>query len=215
MRILFLNASARFLFCACVLFATGCSSKNNAVTPSLSAENNGQNNAADSSAVIVEGQSPSEASKARMLAAKDALFTKLSGKLMDAMASEGPAAAIAVCQQEAPAIAKTVGEEQGLLIGRTGVRLRNQSNVAPSWAAEMVRDRVDTPTFVTLDNGHSAALLPIKLQAQCLMCHGPQEDILPEIKEQLTRLYPDDQATGFKEGELRGWFWIDLAASNE
>lgn len=185
----------------CALFANGCSPPSSVETQEASAE--------VSAAAIAEGQSPSDASIAKMLAAKDALFTKLSGRLMETMTSEGPAAAIAVCQNEAPAIAKAVGDEQGLQIGRTGVRLRNPNNVAPAWARELVQDKVNTPTFVTLQNGHSAALLPIKLQGQCLMCHGPKDQIAPVIEEQLTKLYPDDQATGFEEGELRGWFWID------
>ncbi len=188
------------LLVGCVLLAAGCSS--NSSIESL--------NPTTTRARIVEGQSPSEASKEKMLAAKDALFTRLSGRLMDAMTSQGPVAAISVCQNEAPSIAKAVGDEQGLQIGRTGVRLRNPDNVAPLWAQALVRDKVDAPTFVTLDNGHSAALLPIKLQGQCLMCHGPKVDIAPGIQEQLTKLYPNDEATGFKEGELRGWFWIDL-----
>jgi hypothetical protein len=61
-----------------------------------------------------------------------------------------------------------------------------------------------------LDNGQAAALLPIKLQAQCLMCHGPAEKIPLEVKTQLAKLYPQDQATGFQEGDLRGWFWVEL-----
>lgn len=188
-----------------VLSVAGCSPN--------SSVNNQEPEAESTAATIVDGKSPSEASKEKMLAAKDALFTKLSGRLMEAMTGQGPVAAIAVCQKEAPAIAKAVSEEQGLQIGRTGVRLRNPGNVAPAWAEELVRDKIDTPTFVTLDNGHGAALLPIKLQAQCLMCHGPKEQIAPVIQEQLTKLYPNDEATGFKEGELRGWFWIDLPSS--
>jgi hypothetical protein len=34
--------------------------------------------------------------------------------------------------------------------------------------------------------------------------------IAPVIAEQLAKLYPDDQATGFLEGELRGWFWVEM-----
>ena len=186
----------------CVLLVGGCSSNETKQSATESA-----------TASIVAGQSPSEASKAKMLAAKEALFTRLSERLNQAMTSQGPAAAISVCKQEAPQIAQAIGDERGLKIGRTGVRLRNANNVAPMWAEELVRNRVDTPTFVTLDNGHSAALLPIKLQGQCLMCHGHAEQIAPIIREQLTKLYPNDQATGFKEGELRGWFWIDLPNS--
>jgi len=164
----------------------------------------------DSGVAIVPGETPSDAAKAKMLEAKEALFTTLSGRLMEAMGSEGPAAAIAVCQQEAPQIAAAVSEEQGLQIGRTGVRLRNPNNVPPAWAEPLVNSRTDTPAFVKLSNGDAAALLPIKLPAQCLMCHGPEEQIAPDVQAQLAKLYPNDQATGFKEGELRGWLWVEL-----
>ncbi|QDV44743.1 hypothetical protein Enr13x_46130 [Stieleria neptunia] len=157
---------------------------------------------------IVEGATPSEESKAAMLAAKDALFTRLSGRLMEAMADAGPAGAIGVCSQEAVKIAKEVGAEHAVQIGRTGVRLRNPNNQPPDWAAALVEQNVDTPVFAVLSDESAAALLPIKLQAQCLMCHGPDEQIAPEIQQKLAQLYPDDRATGFKEGELRGWFWI-------
>ena len=158
---------------------------------------------------VVVGETPSDDQKQAMLAAKDALFQKLSGRLMEAMSSQGPAAAIAVCQKEAPQIAADISESHGLKIGRIGVRLRNSNNQPPSWAKAMTDAKVDTPQFVTLTNGDAAALLPIKLQAQCLMCHGPTQQIAPVIQDQLVKLYPDDEATGFKEGELRGWFWIE------
>ncbi len=160
--------------------------------------------------LIVEGKAPSDTQKQAMLAAKEALFTKLSGRLMEAMSSQGPAAAISVCQKEASQIAAEVSAEHNLRIGRTGVRLRNPNNESPGWAKQLTDNKSDTPQFVILDNDNAAALLPIKLQAQCLMCHGPKEQIAPVIQDQLAKLYPDDTATGFSEGELRGWFWIEM-----
>ncbi len=157
---------------------------------------------------VIPDSEPNEQQRAKMLAAKDALFGKLSGRLMEAMAEGGPAAAILVCQKEAPQIAKTVGQEQGVSIGRTGVRLRNPNNQPPQWAAELVEQKLDSPTFVMLSNNKAAALLPIKLQVQCVMCHGPDDQISPDVKAQLQKSYPADQATGFNEGDLRGWFWI-------
>ena len=202
MKICSCTSTSQVMLILSVALVSGCSSHSNTVTATPDTQT--------TTASIVEGQSPSDASKEKMLAAKEALFTKLSGRLMEAMGSQGPAAAIAVCQKEASEIAKSVGTQHGLQIGRTGVRLRNANNIAPSWAETLVRDKIATPTLVTLDNGHSAALLPIKLQGQCLMCHGPKEQISPVIQDQLTKLYPNDEATGFQEGELRGWFWIDL-----
>ncbi|MBS0204581.1 MAG: DUF3365 domain-containing protein [Planctomycetes bacterium] len=49
------------------------------------------------------------------------------------------------------------------------------------------------------------------LKVQCLACHGPKDQIADDVQEQLTRLYPDDQAVGFNEGDLRGWFWVDVS----
>lgn len=195
-----------FAYLACLLTAAitaGCSSQPKTAEPV-------SDSSTQKSAAIVDGSEPSQEQRETMLAAKDLLFGKLSGRLMQVMGEQGPAAAIAVCQKEAKQIAADVGEQQQLMIGRTGVRLRNPTNQPPDWAKSLTENRTDTPTFVSLTNGNAAALLPIKLQVQCLMCHGPKEQIDPGVLEQLQKLYPDDQATGFQEGELRGWFWIEM-----
>ncbi len=88
-------------------------------------------------------------------------------------------------------------------IGRIGVRLRNTSNQPPAWAKELVAARNSEPVFSRLSSGRSVALLPIKLQSQCLMCHGRKNKLHQTSKKNLQSLYPQDQATGFSEGELR------------
>ena len=162
---------------------------------------------------IVDGGEPSESERQAMLAAKDELFNRLSSRLMEVMGGQGPAAAIAVCQKEATQIATEVGVANQLRIGRTGVRLRNQQNTPPVWAESLVEAATDSPQFVRFSDGSAGALLTIKLQSQCLMCHGPQDQIAPIIKDQLAKLYPKDEATGFREGDLRGGFWIEVPAS--
>ena len=42
--------------------------------------------------------------------------------------------------------------------------------------------------------------------APCLACHG--EKIDPAVAAKLKKLYPQDQATGFKTSDLRGAFTI-------
>ncbi len=44
----------------------------------------------------------------------------------------------------------------------------------------------------------------------CKQCHGAR--IKPDVKARLQALYPEDEATGFKKGELRGIFWAKLPA---
>ena len=148
--------------------------------------------------------------KAKAIAAKDALVEQLSGKLVRAMSTQGPAAAIEVCSNEASKIAKSVGEKHGVKIGRTSLKLRNPANEPPAWVKPLLDASPPEPQLVDLPEGHTGVLLPIKLQAKCLTCHGPTEQIPDEILSQLAKLYPDDQATGFEVDDLRGWFWVEV-----
>ena len=151
-----------------------------------------------------------DATKAEVIAAKDELFTQLSGRLMEVMGSEGPVAAVEVCSEEAHQIAANVSEQPGVNIGRTALKLRNPENTAPEWAKSLTTETATEPQFVSIDDNTVGALLPIKLQSNCLICHGPEETLAPAVKEQLAIHYPDDAATGFNEGDLRGWFWVEV-----
>lgn len=164
---------------------------------------------------VVEGRKPSEEQQKAMLKAKEALFTRLSGRLMEVLTKSGPESAIRICKEEAPKIAQEISQQEGLSIGRTGVRLRNTHNRAPAWARAWVDQKMDEPQFAVLSNDHVAALLPIRLQPQCLMCHGPKDQLAPGVLAKLNELYPNDEATGFEAGELRGWFWVELAKGTQ
>ena len=154
-----------------------------------------------------------EATKGKAIAAKEELFKQLSGRLMEVMKSDGPAAAIEVCSKEASQFASAVSEQQGVKIGRTALKLRNSSNVPPTWANSLATADAIDPQFVEIDDHTVGALLPIKLQQKCLNCHGAEETLLPAVKDQLAKHYPNDEATGFKEGDLRGWFWVEVPKS--
>ena len=153
---------------------------------------------------------PEKDPKQVAMAAKEALFTSLSSRLMEAMGNGGPAAAIEVCGREAPKIAARVGKEHGVSIGRTSFKLRNPKNAPPEWVTPLIENRPTDPQFVDLPDHHTGALLPILLKVQCLACHGPNDKIAEDVQVQLAKLYPDDQAVGFNEGDLRGWFWVDV-----
>ena len=42
--------------------------------------------------------------------------------------------------------------------------------------------------------------------ALCLQCHG--SSISPEVSARLAELYPDDKATGYATGDIRGAFVV-------
>jgi hypothetical protein len=146
------------------------------------------------------------------VAAREALFQRLQARLAEVLPEAGPVEAIEVCKSDAPRLAEQVGQEYGVVIGRTSHRLRNPDNAPRPWARSLVELRPEEPEFIGLSNDRLGALLPIRLNEACLLCHGPREQIPDDVQTALATHYPHDQATGFREGELRGWFWIEVPA---
>ncbi len=144
--------------------------------------------------------------------ARDALLKRLQEALAGAISGDDPAPAIGVCHEMAPRIATEVSREFGVRIGRTSYKLRNPNNAPPTWAIPYVDRRVDHPVHLVGPRGTVASLYPIKLKARCLLCHGAAEQIPPKIRQALAADYPSDRATGFKRGDLRGWFWVEVPA---
>lgn len=143
-------------------------------------------------------------------AAQQALFGSLFAELSKAMSEVGTEAAIDVCATRAPAIAAEVAAERGVKIGRTSYKLRNPKNTPPVWADLAIDDRPEEPIYFADRSGRLGTLSPIRLAASCLQCHGSSDDITPTTREAISRRYEKDQATGFAEGDLRGWFWVEV-----
>ena len=143
------------------------------------------------------------------LAAVNAMAAETLGELEVAIDTGDPAKGIKVCREMAPLIAARISEEFGIKIGRTAFYLRNPDNSPPEWANELVLARSDEPAFLVGPEGEFGALLPIRLKAECQMCHGPAELIDADIQAAIAEHYPADQAVDFAEGSLRGWFWAE------
>lgn len=144
-----------------------------------------------------------------------AMQAALLGELTKEMQRGGPEGAVKVCHLEATSIAQQVARKQGVAAGRTSHRLRNPTNAPKPWAAPIVASHAGKPAagvdgFV-VDLGERVGLLrPIGFRAACAACHGPRERLAPQVLKELQDRYPDDQAVGFREGEIRGWFWVEL-----
>lgn len=147
---------------------------------------------------------------ARATSARDAMFGQLTRALMQAMAQHGPAGAIDACRIEAPAIAARTAQDQSLRIGRTSWKLRNADNQTPQWATAFLEERAAEPRHAFADDGTFAAFLPIRMMSLCLTCHGEPAMIPADVGSALAQHYPNDQATGFGNGDLRGWFWVEV-----
>lgn len=124
----------------------------------------------------------------------------------------GPAAAIDACRVEAPGIARKHSTD-GVKIGRTSDRLRNPANAGPDWVTPTLERWLANPdgrepVVVELDGERVGYVEPIVTQPMCLACHG--ETLSPAVADTIERLYPEDRATGFAAGDLRGVFWVEF-----
>jgi len=149
-------------------------------------------------------------------------FAKLSGALAEAIAKGGPASALSVCSEQAPQIAKEVGEAHGVALRRASTKPRNPKNTADdvekkvlaAFAEAMAKKEAPKPQTITNADGSASFFAPIVLgNPLCLQCHGaPEKDIAPETLAAIQKLYPEDKATGFELGDLRGLWRVTFPA---
>ena len=136
-------------------------------------------------------------------------------ELTDALERRGTVAAMSFCHLDANVIIQRVARNQGIAAGRTSNRLRNPANAPRRWAAPFVTAHAgqranDVNGFAVDLGGRIGVLRPIVEQPMCTGCHGPAERFAPGLGVVLSRRYPADRAVGFKDGEIRGWFWVEL-----
>lgn len=149
-------------------------------------------------------------------------FDRLSAELARAIAKDGPAGALPVCSAGAPRIAAEVGKARGVTLRRATSKARNPKNTADEterqvlagFAAALEKKQAPKPETRANPDGSVSFFAPIVLaNPLCLQCHGdPQRDIAPGTLEAIHRLYPGDQATGFKIGDLRGVWRVTFPA---
>lgn len=149
------------------------------------------------------------------LLAQKTLLQNVSG----AIAKGGAAHAVAFCNSRAMPLTDSLGDKNAVTIQRVTDKARNSAN-ALSVEHEIalfqkIQDSLQNgnvqPHYLIEDvNGRTIYYKPIILgMPACLQCHGiPGKDIeaatLAEIKEK----YPDDAATGYTMGQLRGMWKI-------
>lgn len=152
----------------------------------------------------------SAAQQALATQAMTEMVTTLSGTLVEVLTSSGAPAAVSVCSDQAIGLTESVGTRLGVEIGRTSDKLRNPTNTTPDWAVTTVASMPTEPTFIELEDGHMGALFPIFAGGPCLNCHGDPASIDPAVAASLAESYPTDAATGYGEGDLRGWTWVNV-----
>jgi hypothetical protein len=148
--------------------------------------------------------------QARVLAQR--FIGELKPRLKQAMQEGGPGRAIEVCASAAPRIADSLSAESGWQVRRVSLKSRNASRAVPDkWEAGVLAsfdqrqaegEPADGLHYGEVVGGNYRYMQAQGAAGLCLTCHG--ENLSDTVTDTLEKFYPDDQATGYRLGEVRG-----------
>ena len=144
----------------------------------------------------------------------------LKGELKGALKEGGPVKAINVCNAKAQNMAQDVSNKYGWQISRTTLKPRNQANAPDAWERGVLEKfetrktsgedpkKMEHHEVVSMNGKQVFRYMKAIPTAEkpCLACHGAM--IKPQVAAALDKLYPNDQARGYKAGDIRGAFSI-------
>jgi hypothetical protein len=142
-----------------------------------------------------------------------ASFNALSEKLIEQMQQGGTQKAIPFCNVEALPITKELSKKYNAEIKRTSNKLRNLANkpsereleIIQKYENEIVKNMENFPVVELNEKNQINFYAPIKIKANCLVCHGKvEESVTIKTDSIIKSLYPNDEAIGYNEGDLRG-----------
>lgn len=152
--------------------------------------------------------------------ASDRLTATLGKRLQETVRQQGVAAAVKICSRDAQELTRNIGEEQGVIIRRTSLRVRNPAN-RPDPVERQILEQLEAmhrmkklPQELSLPASYTTPspryFRPIIVQALCLHCHGQVDRLTPQVRKLIHERYPEDRATGYQLGDLRGVISVTL-----
>lgn len=140
-------------------------------------------------------------------------FLALSTELQKAMKEGGPKNAIEYCNLNALSLTDSLSKLHSATIKRTSNKYRNPENKPTDqervaldyYQRQLSLNQAMLPKVETDKNG-TVFYAPIIVQDMCLKCHGDKENI--SIYDLIKEKYPEDLATGYKQGDLRGMWSV-------
>ena len=172
--------------------------------------------------MVVTTANADQAIKARAMESKKVVkefMGQLKGELKSAMKAGGPMNAVTVCNKTAPVIAKNLSEKYGWDVSRTSLKTRNSNNAPDAWEAKVLQEFESRKAkgeavkpmkyFEVVESAQGKQfrfMKAIPTGKVCLQCHG--ENLSDELQAKINEVYPEDKATGYKLGDVRGAFSI-------
>lgn len=170
------------------------------------------------SSLLIASPSADEQVIAKGNQASALLVQKLGSELKAQMQNSGALGALNFCSQNALNLTAQVAAETQTSIKRLSLKNRNPIN-APTvqetallnkWE-NLAKNGQPLPPYELVKVSDSTALYykPILINNEaCLKCHGNVEG---ELAKAIRTAYPEDKATGYKMGDLRGMIAVEIA----
>jgi hypothetical protein len=150
--------------------------------------------------------------------ASSELVLSVRSELLKAIEASGPLRAIVVCKYTVPEIASAISRKYGARVTRVSLTPRNPSlGWGDAWEQKVLMDFDDKVAKGEKPDGLEHAevttepsgkflryMKVLPMQAACMHCHGPAEQITESIRNQLALEYPHDRAVGLTLGKVRG-----------
>lgn len=142
-------------------------------------------------------------------------FMALSSELAKAVKDGGLENALSFCNINALPLTDSLSNAHNVEIKRTSLKYRNPKNKPTEKEREILNQYE-----LAKENGHlmqpiidneedrKSFYAPIITQAACIKCHGEKSNI--SLYDSILDLYPDDLATDYKQGDLRGMWSISF-----
>jgi len=134
--------------------------------------------------------------------------------LKGAIQSGGLDRAIEICSNEAPRIAKQLSRETGWTIKRVSLKPRNSKNAIADPFEQKVLEQFnqrqangelpETIMYSEIVRNRFRFMKAQGVEDICLNCHG--KNLSTNVAVALKKHYPDDTATGYSQGQIRGAF---------
>jgi len=143
--------------------------------------------------------------------------------LKNAIAEGGAHHAISFCNEKAMPLTDSLSAQFHAQIRRVSHRNRNPLNkptaIELEWINEMLQQHANGDTSLSAireSDGRTFYVAPIKMQGICLSCHGSVGGAISQSTDSLIKShYPEDNATGFAMGDIRGMWSIEFLSKVE
>jgi len=139
----------------------------------------------------------------------------LKSELKAAMKAGGPINALDICNTRANPIAAEKAKEFNAIISRVSLKNRSPINIPNEWQKAVLEDfdaraakgedvkKMGFSEIVEHDGKKQLRFMKaLPVGEVCTKCHGT--NIAPKVQAKITELYPDDKATGYTVGQVRG-----------